>query len=50
MLEALATRLNPDRIMAMLNRCVEADVQIQRRVQLTLVLEALLDGLCQAAS
>jgi hypothetical protein len=35
------------RLMELLERCLEADVQIERYVQLTLVLEALLDALGQ---
>jgi DNA polymerase-3 subunit delta' len=46
-LEALAGRLEPERLLEVLERCLEGDVQIDRRVQLVLVLEALLDALGQ---
>jgi DNA polymerase-3 subunit delta' len=44
---ALAQRLDPDRLLELLDRSLEADMQIDRRVQLVLVLEALLDALTQ---
>ena len=43
--EALAHRLGPDRLVRLLERCMEADEQIDRRVQLVLTLEAVLDAL-----
>jgi DNA polymerase-3 subunit delta' len=46
-LEALARRVGSDGLLALLERCLEADVQVDRRVQLVLVLEALLDALAQ---
>ena len=46
-LDALATRLDTDRLLRLLDRCLEADMQIERRVQLVLVLEGLLDALGQ---
>jgi len=44
---ALAERLDADRILALMERCLEGDFQIDRRVQLVLVLEALMDALGQ---
>jgi DNA polymerase-3 subunit delta' len=46
-LENLAKRAGPERLMAMLERCLECDAHIDRRVQLVLVLEALADSLGQ---
>jgi DNA polymerase-3 subunit delta' len=47
LLEALLARAGPDVLLAMLERCLEADRQVVRRVQLVLVLEGLLDALAQ---
>jgi DNA polymerase-3 subunit delta' len=44
-LEGLVKRIDPDRLLELLERCLEADQQIERRVQLVLVLEALVDAL-----
>jgi DNA polymerase-3 subunit delta' len=46
-LRDLAGRLGPDQWLELLERCLKADEQIDRRVQLVLVLEALLDALGQ---
>jgi DNA polymerase-3 subunit delta' len=46
-LQEVAARLEPDRLLEMLERCLEADAQIDRRVQLVLVVEGLLDSLGQ---
>lgn len=46
-LEALARRTRPELLVALIDRCLEADAQIDRRVQLVLILEALLDALGQ---
>jgi DNA polymerase-3 subunit delta' len=46
-LEALAARCGPEWLLEVLERCLEADEQVERRVQLVLVLEALLDALAQ---
>jgi DNA polymerase-3 subunit delta' len=46
-LQALAERLEPEQLLAVLERCLEGDAQIDRRVQLVLALEALLDALGQ---
>lgn len=43
----LAARFEPEQLLGVLDRCLAADEQIDRRVQLVLVLEALLDGLAQ---
>lgn len=44
-LENLANRLDEDQLLEALERCLDADTQIDRRVQLVLVLEALMDAL-----
>ncbi|MFO0846231.1 MAG: DNA polymerase III subunit delta' [Gemmataceae bacterium] len=46
-LRDLASRLTPEQMFGLLDRCLDADGQIERRVQLVLVLEALLDTLAQ---
>lgn len=43
----LADRATPDQWLELLERCLEADQQIDRRLQLVLVLEALLDAMGQ---
>lgn len=52
LLQKLAQRLDAERLVQVLERCLEADVQTGRYVQLVLVLEALLDtlGVQMAAS
>lgn len=47
LLEDLVRRTDPERLESLLERCLEADAQIDRRVQLVLVLEALVDALGQ---
>jgi DNA polymerase-3 subunit delta' len=47
LIRRLGERIDPDFLLAALERCLEADEQIDRRVQLVLVLEALLDALAQ---
>jgi DNA polymerase-3 subunit delta' len=47
MLEELAKRGGPERLIEALERCLEADMQLDRRVQLVLVLEALVDALAR---
>jgi DNA polymerase-3 subunit delta' len=42
--EAFAGRLGPDRLLELMDRCLDADQQIDRKVQLVLVLEALADA------
>jgi DNA polymerase-3 subunit delta' len=49
-LEAFAARMGTDRLQSMLERCLEGDGQMDRRVQLVLILEALLDALGQKMS
>jgi DNA polymerase-3 subunit delta' len=44
-LESLSSRLEPEAVLALLDRCLEADAQIDRRVQLVLIIEALVDAL-----
>jgi DNA polymerase-3 subunit delta' len=46
-LQVLAQRLDPERLLEVLERCLEGDAHIERRVQLVLLLEALLDALGQ---
>lgn len=46
-LETLARRAGPDRLLEALERCLEADRQVDRRVQLVLTLEGLMDALGQ---
>jgi DNA polymerase-3 subunit delta' len=43
----LAERVSPERLLAMLERCLEADYQSGRRLQLGLLLEALIDALAK---
>jgi len=45
LLTKLAERAGPEQLLEIQERCLEADVQIDRRVQLSLVLEALTDSL-----
>jgi DNA polymerase-3 subunit delta' len=44
-LQKMAKQADADHLLAMIDRCLEADIQIDRNVQLVLVLEALLDSL-----
>jgi DNA polymerase III subunit delta' len=46
-LRQLADRYDSDRLLALLERCLEGDDHIDRKVQLVLALEALVDGLTQ---
>jgi DNA polymerase-3 subunit delta' len=46
-LEKLVERLQTEQFLALLGRCLEADAHIDRRVQLVLLLEALVDALGQ---
>lgn len=46
-LTALTSRADTDKILALIERCLEAERQIDRYVQLVLVLEALLDAMTQ---
>lgn len=46
-LEVLASRAGPERLLEALERCLEADRHIDRRVQLVLILEGLMDALGQ---
>lgn len=47
LLSDLANRIGPDRLLELLDHCLEGDLHIDRRVQLVLLLEALLDALGQ---
>ncbi|HJZ55227.1 MAG TPA: hypothetical protein VKE74_09725 [Gemmataceae bacterium] len=42
-LKAFAERLGPDRLLELIDRCVEADFHVERRVQLILVVESVLE-------
>lgn len=44
-IQQLGQRSDPDRLLEILDRCLEADHQIGRKVQLVLVLEGLMDAL-----
>jgi len=44
-LQKMVKQADVDHLLAMIDRCLEADIQIDRNVQLVLVLEALLDSL-----
>jgi DNA polymerase-3 subunit delta' len=44
-LQDLVMRTSPEQLLAILERCLDGDSQIDRRVQLVLVLEALVDAL-----
>jgi DNA polymerase-3 subunit delta' len=44
---ALASRLQAEQVLALLERCLEADQHLERNMVLALVLEALLDALAQ---
>jgi DNA polymerase-3 subunit delta' len=46
-LDALARRADPEHLLEALGRCLDADRQIDRRVQLVLILEGLMDALGQ---
>jgi DNA polymerase-3 subunit delta' len=42
-LRAFARRLGPDRLLELIDKCVEADSRVERRVQLILVIESVLE-------
>jgi len=46
-LEELARRADPEKVLKVLERCLEGDMHIDRRVQLVLVLEALMNAVGQ---
>ena len=46
-LRAFADRLGPDRLLELTDRCVEADRHVERRVQLILVVESVLEQFTQ---
>jgi DNA polymerase-3 subunit delta' len=45
LLRKMAKRVDPDKVLRILDRCLDADTQTERYLQLVLVLEALLDAL-----
>jgi DNA polymerase III subunit delta' len=47
LLHTLAQRASTERILAMIERCLETEVQLDRYVQISLVVEALIDSLVQ---
>jgi DNA polymerase-3 subunit delta' len=47
LLRDLANRADPEKLLELIERCLEGDAHIDRRVQLVLVLEGLLDALAQ---
>ena len=49
-LKAFADRLGTDGLMELLDRCVEADTQVERRVQLILVVESVLEKFTRHAA
>ena len=49
-LRLLAERSGPDHLAELLEACAEADYQIDRKVQLVLVIESLVDKLCRTPS
>lgn len=48
-LRAFAARLGPDRLLELIDRCVEADYHVDRKVQLILVVESVLDQFTKPA-
>jgi DNA polymerase-3 subunit delta' len=50
LLQELTKKAEPELLIKMIDRCLESDVQIERRVQLVLVLEALTDAIEQIRS
>jgi DNA polymerase-3 subunit delta' len=46
----LARRVSPEQIVAVIDRCLDADIQNERYVQTTLLVEALLDALGRVVS
>jgi DNA polymerase-3 subunit delta' len=48
-LRPFAQRIGPDRLMELIEKCVEADFRVERRVQLILVIEAVLEQFTKPA-
>jgi DNA polymerase-3 subunit delta' len=48
-LRAFARRVGTDRLLELIDKCVEADYRVERRVQLVLVIESVLDQLTRPA-
>jgi DNA polymerase-3 subunit delta' len=44
-LRSFADRLGPDRLLELIDKCIEADSRVERRVQLILVIESFLEQL-----
>ena len=49
-LRGFAERLGPDRLLELADRCVEADANVARRVQLILVVESVLEQFTRRAA
>ena len=49
-LRAFAERLGPDRLLELIDKCVEADYHVERRVQLILVVESVLEQFTKPAA
>jgi DNA polymerase-3 subunit delta' len=47
---AFAQKLGPDRLVDLIEKCVEADYRVERRVQLVLVIESMLEQLTKPAA
>ena len=47
-LRTFANRLGPDRLLELIDRCIEADSRVERRVQLILIIELVLEQLTQS--
>jgi hypothetical protein len=50
LVQALAERIDADGLTQMVDRCLEADFQLERNVQTPLVLEALCDAFASATA
>jgi DNA polymerase-3 subunit delta' len=48
-LRTFANRLGPDRLLELIDRCIEADSRVERRVQLILIVESVLEQLALPA-
>jgi DNA polymerase-3 subunit delta' len=49
-IRVFAQRLGPDRLLELIDKCVEADSRVERRVQLILVIESVLEQFTRRAS
>jgi DNA polymerase-3 subunit delta' len=50
LLRALAERANAESILALIERCLHAELLLDRYIQVSLVLEGLMDGLCHPSA